>query len=247
MKWSNEEFLSLLEEFKYLYNERIIRDNTGGMKSHHMFPAWFVVKKLKPKVLIESGVWKGLGTWFFEKASPETRIISIDPEPKFRVYKSEKVHYQTEDFLETDWGFLNPKETLVFFDDHQNCIPRIKRCRELGFKKVIIEDNYPPQQGDCYSPKKILSNENFVIDVNGYKTWYQKSDIDYEFLKDNIDIYQEMPPIFKSDVTRWGDPWDDKYPTPDPLLEMTPENMEKYKEFFDERFDYTWICYMELK
>jgi len=61
-KWTREEILTELNEFKNLYENRPIIENEGGMKSPHMFPAWFVVKKLQPKWLIESGVWYGLGT-----------------------------------------------------------------------------------------------------------------------------------------------------------------------------------------
>ena len=82
---TREKMLELIDEFHQLYQTRPIKDNNGGMKSGHMFPSWFVIKTLQPKYIIESGVWKGLGTWFFEKASPNSKIISIDPNPNFIV------------------------------------------------------------------------------------------------------------------------------------------------------------------
>lgn len=244
-KWDREDLLNHIDEFNKLYESRPIKDNNGGMKSGHMLPAWYVVKKLKPKYLIESGVWKGLGTWFFEQASPETKIISIDPQPSFRVYVSPKVTYQTQDFLKTDWSNLPKDETMIFFDDHQNFFERLKHAQSLGFKIVMTEDNYPYQQGDCYTPKKILANRDYVIDLAGNRTWHTKNDDDLEYFKNNVKIYQEMPPLFKAENTRWGDAWDDNYPTPEPLL--TPSVKEIYPIFFDERFDYTWISYIELK
>jgi len=244
-KWSRDELNLAIEEFKILYESRPITDNNGGMKSPHMFPAWFVVRQLKPKYLIESGVWKGLGTWFFEKASPNTKIISIDPEPRFRVYTSPNSTYQTEDFLKTDWSHLPKDDTMIFFDDHQNFFERLKHAHSLGFKKIMTEDNYPYQQGDCYTPKKILANCKYVIDNAGSKTWYDKNDGDLDYFNNNVSIYQEMPPLFKGDITRWGDKWDDEYPTPEPLLSIKDE--DKYSLFFEEKKDYTWICYIELK
>lgn len=244
-KWTNAEILETIDEFDSLYKKRPIIDNHGGMKSAHMLSAWFVVKKLKPKYLIESGIWKGLGTWFFQSVSPETKIFSIDPRLDLREYISEKVNYQTKDFLDTDWkSILDPKETLVFFDDHQNFAPRIKKCKELGFTKVMWEDNYPCNQGDCYTPKKILANKKYVIDRAGDKNWFEANNEDLDYFKSNVSTYQEMPPIFKDSTTRWGDAWDEQYPTPDPLL--TNENQDKYKQFFEERKDYTWMAYMEL-
>ena len=244
-KWSREDLLNSVDEFNKLYESRPIKDNNGGMKSAHMFSAWFVVKQMKPIYLIESGVWKGLGTWFFEKASPETKIISIDPQPGFRVYTSPISTYQTEDFLKTDWSHLPKEDTLIFFDDHQNFLERMKHANNIGFKKIMTEDNYPYQQGDCYTPKKILSNRKYVIDNAGHRVWYDKNDNDLKYFIENVSIYQEMPPLFKGTTTRWGDNWDSKYPTPKELL--TTNDIEKYPKFYEEKEDYTWICYIELK
>jgi hypothetical protein len=243
-KWHREDMLNHLDAFNTLYESRPIKDNNGGMKSGHMFPAWYVVKKLKPKYLIESGVWKGLGTWFFEQASPETQIISIDPAPNFRIYTSPKSTYQTLDFLKTDWSHIPKEDAMIFFDDHQDFLERLKHAQLLGFKHIMTEDNYPHQQGDCYTPKKILANTKYVIDLAGNRTWREKNDSDLEYFKNNVKIYQEMPPIFKDETTRWGDAWDHNYPTPEPLL--TTVDKEKYPLFFNEKKDYTWICYLEL-
>lgn len=243
-KWDREDMLKHIDEFNELYNNRPIKDNNGGMKSGHMFHAWYVVKKVKPKYLIESGVWKGLGTWFFEKASPDTKIISIDPQPNFRVYTSPNATYQTNDFMTTDWSHLPISETMIFFDDHQDFFQRLKKANSLGFKVIMTEDNYPYQQGDCYTPKKILANRDYVIDLAGSRSWRAKKDEDLEYFKTNVKYYQEMPPLFKDDVTRWGDKWDENYPTPEPLLKT--ENKDEYPVFFSEKKDYTWICYIEL-
>jgi len=245
-KWDRELLLNSIDEFNELYKKRPIKDNNGGMKSPHMFPAWFIVKQLKPKYLIESGVWKGLGTWFFEHASPETKIISIDPSPNFRVYTSPNATYQTEDFLKTDWSHLPKDDTFIFFDDHQNFIERLKHAYSLGFKRMVTEDNYPYQQGDCYTPKKILSNKKYVIDNAGNRNWFDPVNEDLEYFKENVKVYQEMPPLFKAETTRWGDEWDEEnYPTPEAILSEVDKI--KYPLFDLEKKDYTWLCYIEMK
>jgi hypothetical protein len=240
---TREKMLELIDEFHELYKTRPITDNNGGMKSGHMFPSWFVIKVLQPKYIIESGVWKGLGTWFFEKASPNSKIISIDPNPGFRVYTSDKVDYRTTDFTLQPWNDVDKENTLVFLDDHQNSLQRIKFAKQIGFKHIMVEDNYPYNQGDCYTPKKILSQKNYVIDLAGNKTWYDAKPEDYEYFTKNVTKYIEFPPLFKDKKTRWGDDWsDENYETHEPLL----SDIEKYLDFFNERKDYTWICYLEL-
>ena len=48
-KWNHEDIKLHLEEFYNVYSNRPIKDNSGGMKSPHMFPAWYVLKKIQPK------------------------------------------------------------------------------------------------------------------------------------------------------------------------------------------------------
>ena len=52
---------------------------------------------------------------------------------------------------------------------------------------IIVEDNYPYQQGDCYTPKKILSKRNYCIDKDGYKETHPYKEEDYNFLEKNIE------------------------------------------------------------
>lgn len=57
---TNEEIRNSIPEFLTLYEKRPMKDNAGGMSSPHMFATWFMLKKLQPKYVIESGVWRGL-------------------------------------------------------------------------------------------------------------------------------------------------------------------------------------------
>ena len=53
------------------------------------------------------------------------------------------------DFASVDWaarvsrGELDPKTTLVFFDDHQHAPSRLPVLQKFGFRHAIFEDNYP--------------------------------------------------------------------------------------------------------
>lgn len=243
--WNKDDMKLYLEEFYKLYVNRPIKNNDGGMKSPHMFPAWYIIKKLQPEYIIESGVWKGLGTWFFEQASPKSKIISLDPNPIYRVYTSPKVMYMTNDFSTIDFSkIVDIDNTFVFFDDHQNALDRLDQSIKHGFKKMVFEDNYPFDQGDCYSIKKVLSGKNFCIDNAGNRQYFEANLNDKKFVEDVIDIYQEMPPLHKEVYTRWKNFWAD-YDTPDQIL--SKEELVNYPEFNGELLDYTWICYLELK
>ena len=77
--WSNKEMLIELKNFKKIFKNRPIKNNKGGMSFPHMFAFYFILKKIKPKFIIESGVFKGQSTWLIEKVLPKSKLLSIDP------------------------------------------------------------------------------------------------------------------------------------------------------------------------
>lgn len=224
-----EELTDSLDEFAEIYSRRPIEDNLGGMKAPQMFAAWFMVKKLQPKWIIESGVWYGQGTWFFEQASPSTSLICIEPNLQRIKYQTRNAKYTTTDFSQVKWEhYVQPQETLCFFDDHQNAVSRLEVAAPQGFKHLMFEDNYPVTQGDCVSLKTVLEEDKEgAVKVRDY-----------------LDCYYEFPPVVKGEKTRWGDDWTDEfYPTHSALL---TERTEEYKDYFDGYENYTWICYALL-
>lgn len=72
------------------------------------------------------------------------------------------------------------------------------------------------------------------------------NDVDAKYLRQNIEVYYEFPPVFKTEQTRWNDDWDDvHYPTPEPLLSSVEK---KYRQIFlDEAIYYTWMCYVKFR
>ena len=248
-EWFKElNLVSLLEEFKTVYEKRPIKNNKGGMLSTHMFYVWITAKELKPKLIVDSGTYKGQSAWLLKEACPDAKIISFDPTPKHRLITCEGVHYESCDFSQYDWSGIK-NDSLVLFDDHQNAYTRLQQCKWFGFNNIIFEDNYPILQGDCYSLKKVISCSGFRSELlrrnSKYRNYLKKvfnivykkitgsqsqmeqfqtiavkpNTQDKYFLEKNLDIYFEFPPIYKSLTTRWGDPWDDEnYPTANPLI-----------------------------
>ena len=144
--------------------------------------------------------------------------------------ESDNVFYHRQDFLNLDWhNLVDIEDTLVFFDDHQDIVPRVLFCREKGFKKIITEDNYCTGRGDCRSLKQV----------------FDRNDETTRLIRDIIKTYYEMPPIMKTEKTRWGDDWNDEnYPTPEPLL----DKLEGERKLFEKDLTgYTWISFVEVE
>lgn len=245
-----------LEEFANLYARKPISENSGGMQAPHMFLFWFVLRSLKPKVVIESGVWKGLGTWFVEQACPDAELYCIDLTWKHLIYKSPRAVYLDRDLATHDWSRLPKEETLVFIDDHMNALERCTTCLLHGFRHLLLEDNYPHGKGDCYSLKEVLSHTGHRA-FPGLKARVNRTlgrlrdysvppnDADAAYFRSIAEVYEELPPVFKTTTTRWGDPWDDRYPTPEPLLTSLTQPYQQV--FLDEAGWYTWMCYVRLR
>lgn len=261
VKWTNDTIKASISKFLKLYQNRPIQDNQGGMKIPHAFATWFMLQQLNPKIVIESGVWKGQSTWLMENTLPQTQIYSLDINLSIREYISKSATYYEQDFTTVDWKHLDKDNTVLFFDDHQNALKRIRKGMEMGFKQFIFEDNYPAGDvGDCYSlkkafqhagyqPKKIkktLKQQLKTLFKPTQDTGIVANSEDAQFLSQILDIYYEFPPVFKATKTRWGVDWNEtNYPTPKPLY--TELECSDLKIFQEEAQDYTWICYAKVR
>ena len=158
--WKISEILKELRYFEIIYKKKPIKKNIHGMNFPHMFAFFFILKKIKPKVVIESGVFRGQSSWLIQQACPNAKIISIDIDLSQRDYISKKINYSNIDFKYQNFYDL-PKETLVFFDDHQNHFERLKQSKWFGIKHVIFEDNYPPLRGDFYTLRHAMHGTGY--------------------------------------------------------------------------------------
>lgn len=251
--------LASLEPFAALYAHRPIRDNRGGMAAPHAFLTWFALRALRPEVVIESGVFRGQSTWLIEQALPGARIVCIEPRPGAIEYRSPRARYERRDFRDLDLGELPPEGTVAFFDDHQNAVERIEQCARRGLRHLLFEDNYPPGRGDCYSLKMAFAGAGFSPPPDGApapRRWLRRmlgrgpatvapNEDDARMLRERLEVYAELPPVFRTPQTRFGDPWDARLPTPPPLLEAPEHRWQRI--FLEDAQSYTWLAYARLR
>ncbi|KAJ1298062.1 hypothetical protein BS78_01G424400 [Paspalum vaginatum] len=172
VEWTSKDLLSGLEEFVPIYETRPIKNNMYGMGFDHSFGLWFMARWLKPDLMIESGAFKGHSTWVLRKAMPNTKIISLSPRHPEKYLKKGPAYVDGNctylagkdfvDFGSVDWekllrnhGISDPSKVLVFFDDHQSELKRLKQALRAGFRHLIFEDNYDTGTGDHYSLRQI--------------------------------------------------------------------------------------------
>lgn len=232
-------------EFCKLYRSRPIARNNLGMGFNHCFAAWFILRAMRPKVVVESGVWRGQSTWLIEQAVPDAEVIAIDPVPEARIYTSPRVRYETSDFSRLDWSQTDVANAVVFFDDHQNAYERLKDMLWLGFRHAIFEDNYPRGEGDFYSLRHLragfghphiqMSPASATAPRERLKRWLvepllrrlgpaQKmivppSHADRANLARHLAAYEEFPAVVLAERNNWGGSWTGTYEAVPPLFE----------------------------
>jgi hypothetical protein len=172
--WSKDELRAKVPEFGSLTQQKPKwwGRNLGGMGNNHGFALWFIARTMQPKYIIETGVFRGFGTWLLRNAAPNAIIFSLDPDPCVGRHKpnatfhpkclkrpmlfadpSPKTIYMTphgdvafKDFAVVNWNDYIPKasrmETLINFDDHMSALRRVREMQHWGFEHMFYEDNY---------------------------------------------------------------------------------------------------------
>jgi len=233
-----------LPEFIEVYRRRPILDNTGGMGLNHSFAVWFILRQMQPRLVVESGVWRGHSTWLIEQAAPNAEIVAIDPRPERRIYSSTRVRYTTDDFTRIDWSGSDVAQAVLFFDDHQNAYSRLKDMAWLGFRHAIFEDNYPCGEGDFYSLRHLQAGCGHPhLQMSSAYAWQPRQAAkrlilepllrwcgagqhllvppnmsDRANLAKHLQTYLEFPAVVLAPNNNWGGPWTGPFEPLPPLF-----------------------------
>ncbi|XP_066371126.1 uncharacterized protein [Miscanthus floridulus] len=220
VEWTSKDLLNGLEEFVPIYETRPIKNNMYGMGFDHSFGLWFMARWLKPDLMIESGAFKGHSTWVLRKAMPNTRIISLSPRHPEKYLKKGPAYVDGNctylagkdfvDFGSVDWGKLlrnhgisDPDKVLIFFDDHQSELKRLKQALKAGFKHLIFEDNYDTGTGDHYSLRQICDQS--YIRGGGHSCFWDSDEARLRFKRKKFwEKAVEIDDLCGKDDAWWG-------------------------------------------
>lgn len=266
--------LAAIEDFAAVYDSRPFQTNPGGMGFNHSFATWWILRTMRPTVVVESGVWRGHSTWLIENAAPEARLFCFDPRPDRRVYTSSRATYSSGDFSTFDWSGVATDQAIAFFDDHQNCYARLKTGFWFGFEHFIFEDNFPCGEGDAYSIRHVLGGcghphlqmseryarrprqvlKRLLIEPVARRLGSQQTAIVPPNTSDAANLrrwrtrYREIPPVAVPAKTHWGTPWVNAYACEPPLfpdIETLSSTLGTRADSWN--LDYGYLCYVGLK
>ena len=170
--WTFANFKNELNAFQDAYDARPISHSVSGSNLFHAFAQWCLIRMLKPKFIIESGVMLGWGTFMLRKAAgPDVHIIVISPKSPIEAAEGKHKFYMDSglstyltgdkfsDFNKVNWdlfGLDTPAKkasALIYFDDHQSGYRRLLEAQQAGFVHAMYDDGYP-WPGDNYALKQ---------------------------------------------------------------------------------------------
>lgn len=159
--FTTEEMRESIPRFLDVWQHRPIRNNQHGMGINHSWALWYLLDRLQPAVVLESGVWRGHSTWVIEQAAPGAQIYSFDVDLSNRRYVSARAEYFEHDLEQMDWSGIDTAHAVAFIDDHQDAYRRLEALSWLGFHHLVFEDNHPVGWGDFYTLKNMQAGAGY--------------------------------------------------------------------------------------
>jgi len=242
-----------LDEFILSCNSLNIDNNCGGMAPPDMFSFWFLLKKLNPKIVIESGVWNGFGTKLIRNTlGKDVKIICLDPlVPQVWMDENKNTTYYVGDkfidFSQLSLDVDHKEEVLCFFDDHQNSAQRLIQSKEKGFKHLFFNDNYPVNCGSHFTIQHLLlkdDRQRFDLFNQYHYALNVLPQIDMskrDEIISYINTYHIFPNIYPSKIETYEGTFDSE------AFFTNDEHSEKYSLFKKSCHEYSWNTYLTLK
>ncbi|NJR57613.1 MAG: hypothetical protein HC769_01360 [Cyanobacteria bacterium CRU_2_1] len=182
------------------------------------------MQQIAPKVVIESGIWRGFSTWLIDSMLPSSQLFCLDPVLmmpfKFEsAYRPKRAIYSTQDFSCFGFSSETASQACVIFDDHQNVLPRLEQALHYGIEHVMLDDN---QYAETYheSISHLLKNNHPIL----------------PYLFESIEEYYLFPPLIP--------PIPEECPV-EPLWNEIPPRLQHLD--IESEFAYTWVTYIRLK
>jgi 3-hydroxyacyl-CoA dehydrogenase len=138
--------LDLVGRFFALYEGRPVADNAGGSGINDSLALFLVASLAAPRLIVESGVHKGHGTWLLRQACPDAVIHAFDIDLGGLVHRDPAARYHEGDWSAAALGPVEGERALAVFDDHVNQCRRVREAHERGFRLAVFDDNFPADQ-----------------------------------------------------------------------------------------------------
>jgi len=141
IEFDKVELVKNIERYEEIFRTVKIKDLNGGMGFNNGLFFYVLISHFKPKVVLESGLWKGFSTFLIDDAiSKESKIFCFDINLDKREFLSKKAHYFETDLSITTEVEFNSVD-FAFFDDHVSIYDRLKFCLKNKIDIAVVDDD----------------------------------------------------------------------------------------------------------
>ena len=126
-----------------VFPDRPVVDNKGGSGFNDSLWLFLMARLLAPRLIVESGTFRGHSAWLFRQACPEAAIHSFDVNPDQLRHRDPATSYHIGDWAGADLPPIDAGTTLGFFDDHISHAKRMVEAHARGFRLLLFDDNFP--------------------------------------------------------------------------------------------------------
>src|SRR5262249_49908920 len=115
-----EDIVRCIVAYREIYLAAPIVHNQYGLNFTSGLCLFVMVRCLGPKMIVESGVSKGLSSSLLASACPTATIHAFDPNLSEVAFASPGVTYHAHDWMDMEIACGPDGRGLGFFDDHQS-------------------------------------------------------------------------------------------------------------------------------
>lgn len=135
------DYEALVREFWDLIPSCPVRQRRGGNGFNGCLQLFAIMRALEPRVIVESGVFRGLTTWIFRQACPDAAIYCFDPVLSGLQYRDDRARYSEADWSAYDFVGVDLEHAVAFFDDHVSQARRVLEAHERGIRRLVFDDD----------------------------------------------------------------------------------------------------------
>jgi hypothetical protein len=143
LKATFDEIFSQVCEFQRIYLDAPVTLNNYGVHFSTGLFLFLIARCRNPVLILESGVYKGLSTYFLSTACPRAVLYAFDPNLNELAFRSANATYHAMDWMSCDIVPGPVGSSLAFFDDHQCQARRVIQAYDRGFRHLIFDDSWP--------------------------------------------------------------------------------------------------------
>lgn len=137
----DDELQLVIIEYDRLFRDDQVSNLNGGMGYNNGMMLFCVSRFYSPKIVIESGVWRGFTTYLLDSAIPSDSLIyAFDINLSLIEFQLTKATYYEKD-ISTQNLDLKGYKVLAFFDDHVSHYDRLRYCIKNQIDMVVFDDD----------------------------------------------------------------------------------------------------------